>query len=499
MAAKVKNGQTHLESLRDGRSVYIEGRRVADVTSHPAFRGGAATITSMYDFQADAPNIERMTFEVDGSGLRTNRAWQLPATYAELVERRKALEAWAELHLGFMGRAPDHVASCIAAMRMGQDIFEAHGKGRGAALEEYYRYARDRDLYLAYVIIDPQADRSKATGEQRDPYHTAAICDEDGEGITIKGAKMLGTGAVMANEVLIASLRPVREGDEMYAFTATVPIGAKGVKLLSRRSYGAAAGSVWDYPLSSSFDENDSVIYFDEVKIPWDRVFVHRNPKMSFAQFHDTPAHVYQNYQSMIRLAVKLRFFAGLGRRITETIGTGQFPQVKDALGMLASQAEMIDAYVHAMEAKGWMYGPYFVPDRATLYSAGVQAQRMYPAVIEALRDLSGGAMIMLPSSHEDFANPEIAQVIEKVQQSPVTDPKGRVKLFKLAWDAVGSEFASRHVQYEMFYSGPKQFTAGHMARTYNWGRATELVERTLGSYDLAGSEMAKASNKALA
>jgi 4-hydroxyphenylacetate 3-monooxygenase len=271
----------------------------------------------------------------------------------------------------------------------------------------------------------------------------------------------------------------------MYAFTATVPIGAKGLKLLSRRSYAAAATHSWDYPLSTRLDENDSVIYFDEVKIPWDRVFVHRNAKMSFAQFHETPAHVYQNYQSMIRLAVKLRFFTGLARRITETIGTGQFPQVKDSLGLIASQAEMIDAYVHAMEAKGSMYGPYFVPDRATLYSAGVQAQRLYPAVVEALRDLSGGAMIMLPSSAHDFGNPEMAEVIQKVQQSPVTDAKGRVKLFKLAWDAVGSEFASRHVQYEMFYSGPKQFTAGHMTRTYDWDRATALVDRTLQAYSL--------------
>lgn len=481
----VKNGRAHLDSLRDGRSVYIDGREVADVTTHAAFRGGADTIARMYDHQADPRHVEAMTFPVDGSGLRANRAWQLPTSYAELVQRRQALESWAEVHLGFMGRAPDHVASCIAAMRMGHAVFEAHGKGRGAALEEYYRYARDRDLYLAYVIIDPQADRSKATGEQRDPFHTAAICDEDGQGITIKGAKMLGTGAVMANEVLVASLRPVREGDEMYAFTACVPIGAKGVKLLSRRSYAAAASSDWDYPLASRLDENDAVIYFDEVRIPWDRVFVHRNPRMSFAQFHDTPAHVYQNYQSMIRLAVKMRFFVGLARRITDTIGTGQFPQVKDTLGLLASQSQMIDAYVHAMEAKGWKYGDYFVPDRATLYSASVQAQRMYPAMIETLRDLSGGAMIMLPSSHEDFANPDVERVIEKVQQSPATDPRGRVKLFKLAWDAVGSEFASRHTQYEMFYSGPKQFTAGHMSRTYDWDRATGLVDRTLGAYEL--------------
>jgi 4-hydroxyphenylacetate 3-monooxygenase len=362
-------------------------------------------------------------------------------------------------------------------------LFEREGKGRGDALWSYYEHARDHDLYLAYVIIDPQADRSKAAGEQKDEYQTAAICDEDSGGITIRGAKMLGTGAIMANEVLVASLRPVREGDAKYAFTAAVPIGAKGLKLLSRRSYEQAAISRFDQPLSSIWDENDAIVYFDDVKVPWDRVFVHRNTRMSLAQFHETPAHSYQNYQSQIRLAVKLKFLVGVAHRVAETIGTVDFPQVRESLGTLASEAGMIDAYVHAMEAKGSHYGPYFMPDRSTLYSAQVQAQRLYPKVIETLRDLAGGGMIMLPSCANDFTNAEARQIITKTMLSPATDPEGRVKLFKLAWDSVGSEFASRHTQYEMFYSGARHFVTGHAYRTYDWEGSKSLVDRVLGQY----------------
>lgn len=486
----IKNGDDHLKSIRDARTILIEGKRVSDVAAHPAFRQSAQTVASLYDYQAANPEL--MTFDI-GGGRRANRAWQLPRSYAELVDRRKALTAWCEQHVGFMGRSPDHVASCISAMAMRADVFEAHGKGRGQAVLDYYRHARDNDLYLAYVIIDPQADRSKATGEQADPFVTAAICDEDATGITIKGAKMLGTGAVFANELLVASLRPVREGDDGYAFTAMVPIGAPGVKLLSRRSYEQGAVSKFDYPLSSAYDENDSIVYFDQVKVSWDRVFVHRNPAMSFAQFHTAPAHVYQNYQAQIRLAVKLRYLTGLARRICETIGTVDFPQVRENLGLLAAQAGMIDGLVHAMEAKGRMeggngplaQGEFFIPDRAMLYSANVLAQRLYPQVIEMIRDLAGGGMIMLPSSAQDFNNPEIAALIGKTQHSPVTDAHGRVKMFKLAWDSVGSEFASRHTQYEMFYSGPKMFTAGHQYRTYDWNNATRLVDNLLETYDL--------------
>ena len=487
----IKNGQMHLASINDDRTIMLEGARVHDVAAHPAFRQSAQTVASLYDFQAAHP--EQMTFDI-GKGKRVNRAWQWPRNYAQLVERREALTAWAEQHVGFMGRSPDHVASCISAMAMRADVFEAHGKGRGQALLDYYHYAREADLYLSYVIIDPQADRSKATGEQTDPFFTAAICDEDAQGITIKGAKMLGTSAVFANEVLVASLRPVRDGDDKYAFTAMVPIGAKGLKLMSRRSYEQTASSRFDYPLSSAYDENDSILYFDEVKVSWDRVFVHRNTAMSFAQFHTAPAHVYQNYQAQIRLAVKLRYLTGLARRVCETIGTVDFPQVKEQLGVLAAQAGMIEGLVHAMEVKGRLeggggpldQGEFFIPDRATLYSANVLAQRLYPQVIETIRDLAGGGMIMLPSSAADFADPEIAALIGKTQHSPVTDAQGRVKTFKLAWDSVGSEFASRHTQYEMFYSGAKLFTAGHQYRTYDWDNATRLVDEMLSRYDLS-------------
>ena len=100
---------------------------------------------------------------------------------------------------------------------------------------------------------------------------------------------------------------------------------------------------------------------------------------------------------------------------------------------------------------------------------------------------MAGGGMIMLPSSVEDFADPEIASVIERSQYSPATDPVGRVKLFKLAWDAVGSEFGSRHHQYEMFYSGPKIVTTGMAYRTFNWDRATNLVDRCLDDITTPG------------
>ena len=292
----IKTGAQHTASLRDGREIFLDGQKISDATAHPAFRRAVASVGRMFDFHSAPDNRALMTFETD-TGTLANRIWQLPTSYEELKTRRRGLEAWTELHAGFLGRAPDHVASCISGMYMGLDQFELYDPARARALADYYRHARDNDLYLTYVIINPQADRSKNAAEQADPFLSAAIVDEDTSGITVRGAKMLATGGIMANEVFVTCIQPLQKGEERYALSFAIPMNAKGLKILSRKSYEAAAPSVFDNPLSSRFDENDAVLYFDDVKVPWDRIFVAGDIAMTGRQFHATPAHVYQNYR----------------------------------------------------------------------------------------------------------------------------------------------------------------------------------------------------------
>ena len=478
----LKSGADHIASLRDGRAVYLHGKKVGDVTAHPAFTNVVKSIGGLFDFAMQQPEL--MGFATE-SGGRANRIWQLPESYEELCQRRQALVAWSELHAGFMGRAPDHVASCLSGMVMGLDVFEAHDKARAGALADYYRYARDNDLYLTYVIINPQADRTKSASQQKDAYLVTGVVDRDASGITVRGAKMLATGGIMANEVFVTCIQPLQPGDEKHAISFVIPMNAKGLKILSRKSYEEGARSVFDNPLSSRFDENDAVLFFDDVKVPWERVFVIDSLDMCQKQFHATPAHVYQNYQAMVRLAVKLRFLVGIAHRITEVNGTTGIPSVRETLGHLAAEVAMVDALVAAMEVKGSRHGRYFVPDRHTLYAAVTLTQKLYAGVLNTLRELAGGGMIMLPSSVDDFRDPEIAALIEKTQQSPAASAVEKVKFYKLAWDAVGSEFASRHAQYEMFYSGASFVTAGHSYRTYDWAAAGRLVDTMLAGYDV--------------
>ena len=479
-----KTGAEHIESLRDGRTVYLDGVLVGDVTEHAAFRNSVSSAAALYDFQARPENLEFMTFQPNGANRRVNRGWQMPRSYDEMVQRRKALQAWAALSGGFLGRSPDHLASSLVGQRMGIEVFRKHGAARAKAFEDYFDYASKSDLFLTYVIINPQAERGKAWGEQ-DEDLVARVVDEDSTGITIRGAKMLGTSSIMANEVFVANLQPLKAGEEDLAFSCAVPMNAKGLRVLSRKSYEAHAVSVYDNPISSRFDENDALIYFDDVKVAWDRVFVYRDADMCRAQFHDTQGHAYQNYQAQIRLSVKIAFLAGIARRVTEAIGTTKMPPVAEQLGMLAAQVGMVNSMLSGMEASGSQLGEWYVPNRHFMYSAQVLTQDLYPRVIRTIRDLAGGALIMLPSSIEDFRNPELAAIIDKTQRSASMDPESKVKFLKAAWDAIGSEFGSRHTQYEMFYAGARFVTCGHSFRTFDWENASGLVDRLLSSYNL--------------
>jgi 4-hydroxyphenylacetate 3-monooxygenase len=265
-------------------------------------------------------------------------------------------------------------------------------------------------------------------------------------------------------------------------------MNVKGLRVLSRKSYEAHAVSVYDNPLSSRFDENDALIYFDDVKVPWERVFVYRDTDMCRAQFHDTLGHTLQNYQSQIRLSVKITFLAGLARRVTEAIGTTRIPSVVEQLGYLAAQVGMVNAMLSGMEASGSQFGEWYVPNKHYMYAAQVLTQDLYPRVVQTIRDLAGGALIMLPSSARDFANAELEAIIRKTQRSANMDPEQRVKFLKATWDAIGSEFGSRHTQYEMFYAGARFVTAGHSFRSFDWDHATGLVESLMASYDLQGA-----------
>lgn len=483
-----RSGAAYVEGLRDARTVFIDGERVDDVTTHPAFANSVRSIARLYDIADDPANRDLMTFASPTTGDRVNRAFMIPRSREDLALRRGAIRRWAESTFGLMGRSPDHVASFLAAFASAPDVFARGGQQFADNIVRFHEYARDNDLYVTYTIVPPQIDRSKPAHEQADPHLYAGVREERDDGIIVKGAQMLGTGSALSDWILLSCIHPLRDGEENQAISLVVPLGAPGLRVHSRRSYAGAASSMFDYPLSSQFDETDSLVVFDDVFVPWEHVFVYRDRAITRSQFFETPAHTLGNNQAQIRFATKLHFLTGLTRRIAEMNGTAALPPVQGTLGEIAGHAAMVEGLVLAQEAHCEIDGNGVArPGRAELYANMVFQSSLYPSVLQMVRELCGGGLIQLPSSNQDFGNPEIAADLERYVQSPGTSSVERVKLLKLAWDAVGSEFASRHHQYEMFYAGAPFLVKGHMFRNYDFASAQKLVESALQGYDLDG------------
>ncbi|MER5185459.1 4-hydroxyphenylacetate 3-hydroxylase N-terminal domain-containing protein [Streptomyces sp. NPDC002896] len=487
-----RSGKEYVEGLRDGRRVFINGEFVDDVTAHPAFRGAIESIASVYDHAHDPANADVMTYPSPATGEPVNRAFLIPRSEDDLSTRRAALRKQAEITLGLMGRGPEHVAGFLAGWAARPDVFAEGGATYADNIVRFYEYVRDNDLYCSYAIVPPQIDRSKPAHQQADPHLYAGVKEEREDGIVLAGAQMLGTGAAISDYLILSCIVPLRPGDEDQAISVAIPIGAEGLKIYSRRGYAEATTSVYDYPLASRFDETDSLIVLDDVFVPWEHVFVYRNLDITRDQWHRTPAHLLGNNQAQIRFSVKLDLLAGLAKRVAEMNGTDAFPPVRGTLGELAAHASMVSGLVAAQEQNSVVdeYGIAW-PSAAEAYAVMTLQSEFYPKLLNIVRDLCGGGVIQLPSSAADYSHPEARADLERYVQSPGFPSEERVKLLKLVWDMVGSEFASRHQQYEMFYAGAPFLVRSRMSQMYDFERATALVDRALAGYGVEGPQAA--------
>jgi 4-hydroxyphenylacetate 3-monooxygenase len=486
-AVKPRTGAEFIEEVsRDGRQVFIDGELVTDISRHPAFKGALQTIAAQYDLTAERDNRALLTFPSPETGAPVSRIWELPRSHADLVARRAALSRLSEVSLGLMGRSPEHVASFFTGFACAPEIFARGGEQYARNVLRAHAQLRDQHRFVTYTIVPPQIDRSKPAHQQVPADLYAGVVKERDDGIVIKGAQMLGTGTVFSDFVHLSTIHPLREGDENYAISVLVPCNAPGVRIYSRRSYAAAANSVFDYPLASRFDETDSLVVYDNVFVPWEDVFVYRNIELCRAQWFEAPAHVLGNFQAQIRFCTKLRFLMGLARRVTEM--NGSFAHVATQMGQLATYAAAYEGLIYGAEQNCTVTASgYAVPGKQEIYANMNLQSEIYPKMLDLFRELCGGGLIQLPSSAADFTSPQTREDIERYIHSPDYSAQQRVKLLKLAWDLVGSEFAGRHEQYEKFYAGAPFIVRQHMLRHYDFKKAGELVDYALAGYNLAG------------
>lgn len=481
-------GEEYLDSLRDGRSVYIQGEEIDDVTEHAAFRNSARSIARLYDALHD-PEQQDVLLGEDRRGIRTHKFFMPSYSAEELFAARDAIAAWARLSYGYMGRSPDYKASFMATLGAAPEFYSPFE----ASAEAWYRRYAEQALFLNHVLINPPIDRNREVHEVEDVF-LHAVGEQD-DGIVVRGAKMLATGSALTHATFVAQNSAVQleKGKaEAYALVFIAPMDTPGMKLISRRSYEQTAESPWDNPLSSRFDENDAFVIFDDAFIPWENVLVYRDVEKATGFYAASGFMNRYTLQSGTRLAVKLDFICGVITRALEANGTAGFRGVQAQLGELMGWGSLMWALTSALaldpeEGPGGMA----IPKLEFAVLVRLFGAMAWPKVEEVVGEVLGGSPLVIPSSYRDLQSDELRPLIDRYYRGSTGSAHDRIKLFKLLWDAVGSEFGSRHTLYERNYGGsPELVRLNVLQFARGRGRLEEmeaLVEACMGDYDLDG------------
>ena len=485
-------GEEYLESLRDGREIWIYGERVKDITTHPAFRNSARSVARLYDALHDPAQQAALTVPTDtGNGGFTHPFFKAPRSTEDLISSREAIVGWQRLVYGFMGRTPDYKAAFLATLGANTEFYSPYQDNA----RHWYAKAQERVLFMNHAFVHPPIDRSKPADQVAD------ICvhveEETDNGLIVSGAKVVATASALTHQTFIAHAGlPLK--DKKFAPIFIVDMNTPGVRLLARASYelvAATTGSPFDYPLSSRLDENDSILIFDKALIPWENVLAYDVEQAN--GFLQRSGFIYRAmFQALLRLGVKLDFIAGLLMKATEAAGNKKTPRVQANIGEVIAWRSIIWSLTDGMiqSAEPWGDGAVQV-NIATALAAQPLMPQIYGRIKEIIEHTVGSSLIYLNSNAIDFKTPEIRGYLDHyLRGSDDYSSVDRAKTMKLLWDAIGSEFGGRHELYERNYVGNVEDTRravlfGALA-SGDADRFKGLAEQCMSEYDLDGWTM---------
>jgi 4-hydroxyphenylacetate 3-monooxygenase len=486
-------GSEYLESLRDDRAVYIYGERVKDVTTHPAFRNSARMVARLYDALHDPKYKAKLTAATDtGSGSYTHTFFKFSRSREDLLAGRDAIAEWARLTYGWMGRSPDYKASFLATLGANADFYSPYQ----ANAQTWYKQCQEQVLYLSHAIVNPPVDRHLPPHEVADCY--VHVEKETDAGLIVSGAKVVATGSAMTHYTYIYHDASTDKTNQAGGITLAffIAMDAPGLKLICRNSYemtAAVMGHPYEFPLSSRLDENDAILIMDQTLIPWENILIYGDTKKSNNDLPDTGFLHRYSLHGCTRLAVKLDFICGLLLKAVDCTGVGNYRGVQVNVGEVIAWRNLFWGLSDGMASnvQPW-HNDSVLPNLETAMSYRVIMGDAYSRIKAIIEQVVASGLIYQPSSVLDFKSPEIRPYLDKyVRGSKGVEAVERVKVMKLMWDAIGSEFGSRHELYELNYSGSHEtvrldtFINAHITGLSAQMRA--LAEQCMAEYDLNG------------
>ena len=450
----VRNGEQYLEGLRDDREVWLQGERVKDVTQHPGLCRSAKTLASFMDRQSDPEYQDIVTFKEDGKRIATS--FLVPKSKEDVIRRGESFYEWAKWSNGMFGRTPDYKNASITAFYGGASLLEESSKEYAQNMRNYYHYVSTNDKVLTHSLLNPTVNFELSKEGKSDKNVSLKVVKENDAGIFVTGARLLATLGPQADEVEVfpSTLLNRQKGSDLeYAFAFVASVNSPGLRMICRDSYDHQK-SHYDAPLSSRYEEMDAVITFNEVFVPWERVFIYRDPDFCNRIFIETNALTQMMHQVVCGKLAKAEFIVGLLCAMARASGKDKDMAIKGQIAEAMFIAETVralrfSAEQHAHEDE---YGNY-IPMRRPLDTSRNLFPKMYPRLIELVQ-LLGSSSLMATPSELDLTN-EISGDVSQYFQLQNLESKDRIALFRLAHDISVSGFGSRQTLYERFFFGP--------------------------------------------
>lgn len=464
----IRTGNEFLESMRDGRAIHIDGERVADVTTDPRFAGACQTVAELYDMQHRPDLIDKMTFTLSGSDERYGLSYLIPKSPEDLVRRREMVKIWMDSTCGMFGRSPDFMNINMMGFAASWKAFNRNGKKFGDNLWKYYEHIRDNDVSMTHTLINPQVDRSRPVEQQSKDLAAKAVKETDA-GVIINGARMVTTLCAFSHELMVFPSTNIAVSEEAapYAFAFCIPVNTPGLRFICRPSVThQGAASPMDYPLSSRLDEGDAMVIFDNVLVPWERMFIYRDAEMCNSLYKKTGAMRQIMHQFSTKNLAKAEFMMALAFRLVKSTNIDVHLHVQGMLAELIQYTELVRSCLRASEVDAAVDEEGVCqPAEMPLWTVRMMFPKMFIRMCEIIQIMGAGGLVAVPSYAELGGG--VADDVAKYFEAANADSATRIKLFRLAFDSAVSSFSGRQQLYERYYSGDPVRLAGMLYNIY--------------------------------
>jgi aromatic ring hydroxylase len=432
----LKTGAEFLESLRDGREVWIGGERVDDVTCQPQLRGCANSLAEIYDLQNDPAYNGILTSVSPRTGDPISRAWHLPRSSADLTKGREMFEIVERHAGGVLGRHPQYMASLLMGVYSSRDKIAAANSEWAENVANHFDYCRETDAAVSFSAIAPPQDQRLPPTMSR----FLRVVDQRKDGVVVRGAQLAATHTIYGHEYLCTANRRPGQDQTLYF---CIPPATPGIKLVCRQPLSHAGKP--DHPLASRWDEMDVWIIFDNVLIPHHRIFLLNND----AGVTLSVPYSFGFFYGMLRQVVKDEAMIGICFAVTDYFGTRDQPANQALLAEAVAALESLRTVIRAAEAD-----PVFsaeglaIPNPEKTAVARVIDLQTHARIVEIVRHICASSLIMAPGEVE-LTHPTLGPLMQELVAGSDERALERYKLLKLAWDYVCDSFGQRQLLFE--------------------------------------------------